>query len=138
MHQEDVQQQIGYTISLEGDQGTPFHLAEANIGYMVFRTEEFNLTAPKNAANHRYESYYRKFKEVADAREINTYTNPKSLAIDYRFWDGFHVAEPLELFRLKCAIDRRTTAIGLTHFKRNNPLVCRVSARCNHGSAGSK
>jgi hypothetical protein len=90
MHQEDVQQQIGYTISLEGDQGTPFHLAEANIGYMVFRTEEFNLTAPKNAANHRYESYYRKFKEVADAREINTYTNPKSLTIDYRFWDGFH------------------------------------------------
>jgi hypothetical protein len=90
MHQEDVQQQIGYTISREGDQGTHFHLAEANIGYMVLRTEEFNLTAPKNAANHRYESYYRKFKEVADAREINTYTNPKSLVVDYRFWDGFH------------------------------------------------
>jgi hypothetical protein len=31
------------------------------------------------------------------------------------------VAEPLELFRLKCVIDRRTTAINLTHFKRNNP-----------------
>jgi hypothetical protein len=52
--------------------------------------------------------------------------------------DGSIVAEPLELFRLKCAIDRRTTAISLTHFKRNNPLVCRVSARFNHGSAGSK
>jgi hypothetical protein len=48
------------------------------------------------------------------------------------------VAEPLELFRLKCAIDRRTIAISLTHFKRNNPLVCRVSARFNHGSVGSK
>jgi hypothetical protein len=48
------------------------------------------------------------------------------------------VAEPLELFRLKCTIDCRTTAISLTHFKRNNPLVCRVSARYNHGSAGSK
>jgi hypothetical protein len=57
---------------------------------MVLRTEEFNLTAPKNAANHRFESYYRKFKEVADAREINTYTNPKSLVVDHRFWDGFH------------------------------------------------
>jgi hypothetical protein len=41
---------------------------------------------------------------------------------------GPYVAEPLELFRLKCAIDRHTTAIRPTHFKRNNPLVCRVSA----------
>jgi hypothetical protein len=48
------------------------------------------------------------------------------------------VAEPLELFQLKCANDRRTIAISLTHFKRNNPLVCRVSARYNHGSTGSK
>jgi hypothetical protein len=48
------------------------------------------------------------------------------------------VAEPLELFQLKCAVDRRTTAISLTHFKRNNPLDCQVSARYNHGSAGSK
>jgi hypothetical protein len=48
------------------------------------------------------------------------------------------VAEPPELFRLKCANDCRTTAISSTHFKRNNPLVCRVSARYNHGSTGSK
>jgi hypothetical protein len=48
------------------------------------------------------------------------------------------VAEPPELFRLKCANDRRTIAISLTYFKRNNPLVCRVSARYNHGSTGSK
>jgi hypothetical protein len=63
MHQEDLQQQIGYTIPPEGDQGTRFHLADANIGYMVLRTEEFNLTAPKNAANHRFESYYRKSRK---------------------------------------------------------------------------
>jgi hypothetical protein len=49
-----------------------------------------------------------------------------------------YVAEPLELFRLKYVINRRTTAISSTHFKRNNSLVCRVSARYNHGSAGSK
>jgi hypothetical protein len=48
------------------------------------------------------------------------------------------VAELPELFRLKCANDHRTTAISLTHFKRNNPLVYRVSARYNHGSTGSK
>jgi hypothetical protein len=48
------------------------------------------------------------------------------------------VAEPPELFRLKCANDHLTTAIILTHFKRNNPLVCRVSARYNHGSTRSK
>jgi hypothetical protein len=48
------------------------------------------------------------------------------------------MAEPPELFRLKCANDRRTIAIILTHFKRNNPLVCRISARYNHGSKGSK
>jgi hypothetical protein len=48
------------------------------------------------------------------------------------------VAEPPELFRLMCAIDRRTTAISLTRFKRNKPLVCRVSARYNHGSTGPK
>jgi hypothetical protein len=29
-------------------------------------------------------------------------------------------------------------ATNSTHFKRNNSLVCRVSARCNHGSTGSK
>jgi hypothetical protein len=52
--------------------------------------------------------------------------------------DVINVAEPLELFRLKCVIDCRTIAIRPTHFKRNNPLVCRVSARYNHGSAGSK
>jgi hypothetical protein len=34
---------------------------------------------------------------------------------------GIFVAEPLKLFWLKCAIDRRTTVIRPTHFKRNNP-----------------
>jgi hypothetical protein len=48
------------------------------------------------------------------------------------------VAEPPELFRLKCANDRRTTAVSSTHFKRNNLLVCRVSVQYNHGSTGSK
>jgi hypothetical protein len=52
--------------------------------------------------------------------------------------DRGYVAEPPELFRLKCAIDCRTIAISLTHFKRNNPLVYRVSARYNHGSTGPK
>jgi hypothetical protein len=49
-----------------------------------------------------------------------------------------HVAEPPELFQLKCANDRYAAGINSTHFKRNNPLVCRVSARYNHGSTGSK
>jgi hypothetical protein len=48
------------------------------------------------------------------------------------------VAEPPELFRLKCASHRYTANTNSTHFKWNNPLVCRVSARCNHGSTGSK
>jgi hypothetical protein len=48
------------------------------------------------------------------------------------------VAEPPELFRLKCASHRYTADTNSTHFKRNNPLVCRVTARCNHGSTGSK
>jgi hypothetical protein len=48
------------------------------------------------------------------------------------------VAEPLELFRLKCANDHYAAVIISTHFKWNNPLVCRVSARYNHGSTGSK
>jgi uncharacterized protein YeeX (DUF496 family) len=48
------------------------------------------------------------------------------------------VAEPLELFQLKCVNDRYTAVIKSTHFKRNNPLVCRVSARYNHGSTGSR
>jgi hypothetical protein len=49
-----------------------------------------------------------------------------------------HVAEPSELFRLKCASHRYIADTNSTHFKRNNPLVCRVSARCNHSSTGSK
>jgi hypothetical protein len=48
------------------------------------------------------------------------------------------VAEPPKLFQLKCANDHFTTSISLTHFKRNNSLVCRVSTRYNHGSTGSK
>jgi hypothetical protein len=38
------------------------------------------------------------------------------------------VAEPLELFWLKSASHRYTADNNSTHFKRNNPLVCRVSA----------
>jgi hypothetical protein len=48
------------------------------------------------------------------------------------------VAEPPELFRLKRASHRYTGYTNSTHFKRNNPLVCRVTARYNHGSTGSK
>jgi hypothetical protein len=48
------------------------------------------------------------------------------------------VAEPSKLFRLKCASHRYTVDTNSTHFKRNNPLVCRVSARYNHGPTGSK
>jgi hypothetical protein len=38
------------------------------------------------------------------------------------------VAEPPELFRLKCASHRYTDDTNSTHFKRNNPWVYRVSA----------
>jgi hypothetical protein len=48
------------------------------------------------------------------------------------------VAEPPELFRLKCASHRYTVDTNSTHFKQNNPMVCRVSTRYNHGSTGSK
>jgi hypothetical protein len=49
------------------------------------------------------------------------------------------VAEPPELFGFKCFCRCYTADTKPTHFKRNNPLVCRVSpARCNHGSTGSK
>jgi hypothetical protein len=52
--------------------------------------------------------------------------------------DELAVSEPPELFRLKCASHRYTVDSNSTHFKRNNPLVCQVSARYNHGSTGSK
>jgi hypothetical protein len=48
------------------------------------------------------------------------------------------VAEPSELFWLKCVNHLYTADINSTHFKRNNPLVCRLSARYNHDSTGSK
>jgi hypothetical protein len=51
---------------------------------------------------------------------------------------GRGVAEPPKLFRLKCASHRYTSDTNSTHFKWNNPLVCRVTARYNHGSTGSK
>jgi hypothetical protein len=51
---------------------------------------------------------------------------------------GAGVAEPSELFRLKCANHCYTADINSMHFKRNSPLVCRISARYNHGSTGSK
>jgi hypothetical protein len=48
------------------------------------------------------------------------------------------VVEPPELFRLKCACHGYPGDINSTHFRQDNPLVRRVSARCNHGSTGSK
>jgi hypothetical protein len=48
------------------------------------------------------------------------------------------MAELPELFRLKRASHRYTGNPNSTHLKRNNPLVCRVTARYNHGSTGSK
>jgi hypothetical protein len=39
------------------------------------------------------------------------------------------VAEPLELFQFKCADHRYTGDMISTHFKRNNPVVCRVTSR---------
>jgi hypothetical protein len=42
------------------------------------------------------------------------------------------VAEPLELFRFKCADHRYTGDMISTHFKRNNLMVCRVTSRWNH------
>jgi hypothetical protein len=48
------------------------------------------------------------------------------------------VAEQPELFRFKCTSHRYTDDTNSSHFKWNNPLVCRVSARCNHGLTRSK
>jgi hypothetical protein len=52
--------------------------------------------------------------------------------------EGASVVEPHELFQLKYASHRYTADTNSTHFKRNNPLVCRISAWYNHGSTGSK
>jgi hypothetical protein len=61
-------------------------------------------------------------------------------------YSGYHqialkeedVVEPPELFRLKCANYYHTGDINSTHFKRNNPLVSRVTARFDHGYTGSR
>jgi hypothetical protein len=42
--------------------------------------------------------------------------------------EGASVVEPHELFQLKYASHRYTADTNSTHFKRNNPLVCRISA----------
>jgi hypothetical protein len=39
------------------------------------------------------------------------------------------VAEPLELFWLKCADHYYTGDMTSVHFKRNNPMVCWVTSR---------
>jgi hypothetical protein len=41
---------------------------------------------------------------------------------------GQNVAEPPDLFRLKCTSHRYTGNPNSMHFKRNSPLVCRVTA----------
>jgi hypothetical protein len=42
------------------------------------------------------------------------------------------MAEPLELFQLKCADHCYTGDMTSTHFKWNNPMVCRVTSQWNH------
>jgi hypothetical protein len=61
-------------------------------------------------------------------------------AVNGKMRSQMSVAEPtpLELFRLKCTSHRYAGDTNSTHFKRNNPLVYRVTARCNHGYTGSR
>ena len=58
--------------------------------YMEQVVGSFKLTALDDARVHQYDDYHNKQKEVADAREINTYAIPKDLGIDARFWVVFH------------------------------------------------
>jgi hypothetical protein len=58
----------------------------------------------------------------------------ESIEMAARSW--MTVAQPPELFRIKCVSHRYTADNNSTHFKRNNPLVCRISARYNYGSTG--
>jgi hypothetical protein len=58
--------------------------------------------------------------------------------LDVHNFDRIPVAEPPELFRLKCASHHYAGDINSMHFKRNIPLVCRVTARFNHGYSGSR
>ena len=58
--------------------------------YMTERSDEHILRSPDNDEAHPYIDYSGKQREVADAREVNFYENPKSLGINYRFWDIFH------------------------------------------------
>jgi hypothetical protein len=44
----------------------------------------------------------------------------------------------LELFQLKSTSHHDMGDTNSTHFKRNNPLVCWVTARFNHGYTGSR
>jgi hypothetical protein len=52
------------------------------------------------------------------------------LSVKYEKLDVYPLCmvEPLELFQLKCASHHYTGDTNSTHFKRNNPLVCRVTA----------
>jgi hypothetical protein len=87
---EEQLQQQGYTIVYEGDQGTPQHLHEFDDSYLVPAEGEYVLTRPNTSLPVPLVDYSRKQREVAEAREVNTYANPRTNGIDERFWDAFH------------------------------------------------
>jgi hypothetical protein len=57
-----------------------------------------------------------------------------SLSLSFKLWQN----QSTELFWLKYASYHYASDINSTHFKQNNPWVCRVTARFNHGSTRSK
>jgi hypothetical protein len=77
-------------------------------------------------------------QKAAEARTRGEGQSPFGKMVKCDDFVNIFVAEPIELFRFKCVSHRYTADNNSMHFKQNNPLVCRVSARYNHGSTGSK
>jgi hypothetical protein len=86
--EEERNQRIGHTILERPD--TLNHLFEFDDGYMRDNDDEFVLKAPQDNIRHPIVDYFKSWKGIGEAREIDLYATDKLLGIDYRFWNVFH------------------------------------------------
>ena len=83
-------ERVGRTIPPSTFSDTPPHLEEFDRSYIREYSKEVIMRHPIDTRAHPMLNYAGKLKMVEEARENNSYEQPKDLRVDYRFWNEFH------------------------------------------------
>lgn len=87
---DDIMRMQGYTIPLEGRQGTPPRILSFDRSYLRDTDKIFVMLPPYDTVKHPVVNYIKSWKATKEARELNPYERAKVSGIDHRFWNVFH------------------------------------------------